>query len=572
MAVYFADDTKELSFGVQASNVFEVAQFSSTLDDVVVRMFTNNGSTTDNMTTGVAIGSSNYDKTATASNNLYLGHISGGSNINPVLLMQDSKIAINTVPSNYSLTVHNGTYTDTLTTQWITATNYDQTFSNISGFTYINNATVAAGQSNILGTVPFTVNFNGNSIQYTYTLNFISNNTLVSTSVSTVSNSNIAYYSSNFTTGTYGMQLGVTTPGSGTGSHYYNSNAGSFTVGAVDTLKSAPSVSLSGTPIYSTDHIAYISGIPYYGSGTTITFPAGSLHFSRMYEAIDPRPLISTAMTLCNIISSAPQPQTTTSNYNYSSIYTNVTTHSSTNDVDVSLILGGTGNGLLSIYDTVFSTFSHTTSQLSVTPYFYLGTPPNETALPTSSFTGMPISMITRMSVQNDPSNLASFPLSSLIPYTSLGAYDVLYNPNTGLYVCNALNFTYTDYVPNISLPLSSRAYFAIRLTPTIPLTSFVLTMNNSLNNGALFPVYVAWAGVNGGAWYDASMLYNAASSPGCAAAIPTYSPGSPYRYPIRLPQNQSLSTAANVFILIKMDTSSQSTCISQAGISVSYS
>jgi hypothetical protein len=56
--------------------------------------------------------------------------------------------------------------------------------------------------------------------------------------------------------------------------------------------------------------------------------------------------------------------------------------------------------------------------------------------------------------------------------------------------------------------------------------------------------------------------MYNAASSPGCAAATPTA-----YRYPISFPQNQTLSTAVNVYILILFD----SGYINQAGLSVSY-
>jgi hypothetical protein len=46
MSLYFADEDN-ITFGVQSSNVKEVAQFSSTTDEAFVRMFTNNYSDVD---------------------------------------------------------------------------------------------------------------------------------------------------------------------------------------------------------------------------------------------------------------------------------------------------------------------------------------------------------------------------------------------------------------------------------------------------------------------------------------------------------------------------------------------
>lgn len=96
---FFADEDN-ITFGVQGSNIAEVAQFSSTLDDVFVRLFTNNNSLTDNFVTGTVIGSSNYDKSASKLNNLYLGHVTGYSNIQRVITIQNDRVGINTTPAS----------------------------------------------------------------------------------------------------------------------------------------------------------------------------------------------------------------------------------------------------------------------------------------------------------------------------------------------------------------------------------------------------------------------------------------------------------------------------------------
>jgi hypothetical protein len=575
MAVYFADDTKELSFGVQASNVFEVAQFSSTLDDVVVRMFTNNGSVTDNMTTGVAIGSSNYDKTATASNNLYLGHITGISNITPVLLMQDSKIAVNTVPyANYSLTIQNGTYTDTLTSPWITATNYDQTFSNISGFTYINNATVTAGRSNILGTVPFTINFNGNSSQYTYTLKFTSNNTTVSTLVSTAYNSNTAYCSSIMTSGTYGVQLGVTTNGVGTGSFYYNSNAGSFTVGAVDPGLGVPTTTWSTGSVIVSSTNTYISGIPYATSGAVLTI-SDNVNNNNTIGAINPTNILPYMVGLSNTATG------TTQQYDFS--YFNVATK------NMLFTLLGSYTGYVQLnsvaYNLLYPNGGPVT--LFMPNIFYVGSPFDEVNMPASVYSGMPITAATRMSIPSTQTQPAqNIAVSRLVTYPSntnpntytQSSYDSLYSVCDGNYYSTATQIlsalsanrpnkgtNYPVVTPYFSIG-GAFPTLTIQLTATVPLTRFVINLANSTatySSTAAPRVYVAWAGINGGMWYDTTVMYNAASSPGCAAATPTA-----YRYPISLPQSQTLASAVNVYVLIQFD----SGYINQAGLSVSYS
>ena len=98
MSSFFADEDN-ITFGVQGSNEAEVAQFSSTTDDVFFRFFTNNYSETDNFVTGTAIGSSNYDKTNSARNNLYFGHITEYSNVERIMTITDRRVGINTDPT-----------------------------------------------------------------------------------------------------------------------------------------------------------------------------------------------------------------------------------------------------------------------------------------------------------------------------------------------------------------------------------------------------------------------------------------------------------------------------------------
>lgn len=98
MSSFFADEDN-ITFGVQGSNEAEVAQFSSTTDDVFYRLFTNNFSATDNFVTGTVIGSSNYDKTNAARNNLYFGHITETSNVERIMTIVDKRVGINTDPT-----------------------------------------------------------------------------------------------------------------------------------------------------------------------------------------------------------------------------------------------------------------------------------------------------------------------------------------------------------------------------------------------------------------------------------------------------------------------------------------
>jgi hypothetical protein len=551
MSLYFADDANQLSFGVQASNVSEVAQFSSTIDDVVIRMFTNNSLATDNLVTGVAIGSSNYDKSATASNNLYIGHINGTSNITPVFLMQDNKIAINTVPySNYSVTAHNGLYADEVATPMLTAFNVNDTFYNIAANTYVNCAFVSIGSISPIGDVPFNVTFKGNSTRYDYHIICTSNTASIVSPLQSSTTASMQYVA-RFSSGTYNVNIDVSTPGSGIGSFYATSNAAAFTVGATDSIGS-PSVTLASAPTFSSN-LTYVGGIPYFASGTTMAFPRGALHFTNMFSVIDPRGYSSinnNALTLNG------------TQLAYASLYTDVTHSSSSNDYIVSTTLTGGGASIVSIPAIVRNVNNQSgVSSTLMTGIAYLGTPVNERTMTMAQYTGLPITEVSRLSIPSSESTPRTPVIANLTSYAGTSsAYDSFYCPFDSLYYTTASAVPRGTYKPALSDTVGgTRQYLTFCLTCTAPLPSFVLSLTNSTS---ISEVQVAWQSVNNGTWYDAKYMYNAS---GCGAA--TYpSDAAGVRFPVRLPQGVSLSATTNVYINIKFTGN-----IALSGINVSY-
>lgn len=107
MSFYFADDDS-LTFGVQSSNVREVAQFSSTTEEAFVHLYTNNNLNVDNTAKGVAFGTSNYDKTASAKNDFYIGHIDNGS-LTRVMTVREDRVGIRTSNPQAKLHITPGT-------------------------------------------------------------------------------------------------------------------------------------------------------------------------------------------------------------------------------------------------------------------------------------------------------------------------------------------------------------------------------------------------------------------------------------------------------------------------------
>ena len=539
--MFMADDITEMSFGVQASNMSEVAQFSSTIDNVVVRMFTNNGLPTDNMTTGVAIGSSNYDKTGSASNSLYFGHITEGSNISPVLLMQSGQIAINTAApsSNYSLTVTGGVDSDAVTTPWLAATNVNDTFRNIAATTYINTATVSAGTPAISGATVFTMGFNGNSTQYTYSLVASSNNATVWSANSTIAGSTTNVLTTTttgtFATGTYSLHLGVTTPGSGTGSSFFGSNMASFHVSTTDSI-GAPTVARTSAPTFSTSHLTTVSGLSYYTSGTAVSFPTNSISFSNIYNVVNPTTV--GGLYPLNINGSS---------FSYSSVFTNVLVGNSTNTAASALTVTLNGGGsLITIPATVYNV--NYMSGVSVSNFLanicYLGTPINESAISMASFTGLPVSSVLRSSVTAVSTGPTAYTVGSYSGTPS--SYDTFYSPFDSMLYPQSASVVRGTYAPTISGATGTRPYVCLTVSTTAPLSTFVLNLTGS---SGISSVFVQWV-VAGTSWYDATVLN---TSGGCAAS--SYTSGST-RLTITMPSGMTLSSSSTVNIVIATSSS----------------
>ena len=533
MAMFLADDVTEMSFGVQASNMNEVAQFSSTIDNVVVRMFTNNGQSNDNLTTGVAIGSSNYDKTGSASNNLYFGHITGGSNIKPVMLMQSGQIAINTVPaSNYSLTVTGGVDSDTVTTPFLAATNVNDTFRNIAANTYINTATVFVGTPLTNGFTTLTMHLNGNSLQYTYNLVVSSNNATVLSINNTIagSTSSTLYTTTTgtFVQGSYTVQLGVTTPGTGTGSSFQGSNLASFTVGATDTI-GTPFVIRSSAPTFSTTNLTTVSGLPYYTSGTTVTFPTNSIGFSNIYNVIDPRTI--GGLYPININGTS---------FEYSSVFTNVTTANSTNTAanPLQITLSGAGSEI-TVPATVFNVNLNNLNFNFLPNVCYLGNAINEASMAMATFTGLPVSSVNRYSVSAVGTGPTTYTLASYSGTPS--SYDSFYSPFDSRLYPQSSSVVRGSFSPTFTGLTGTRPYVALTVSTTAPLSTFVINLAGS---SGISSVFVQWV-VASSTWYDATVL---STSGGCGGT--TYTSGA-LRLPVTLPSGLSLPSSSTINIVI---------------------
>jgi hypothetical protein len=482
MSLFFAD-VDNITFGVQGSNVKEVAQFSSTLDDVFMRFFTNNGSATENYTTGTVIGSSNYDKSGTQANDLYFGHLTEGSNIQRIMTIKDERVGINTssptatlhvIGSNipYSnilqveainspaypalvidkygyvgigttpvsgqeltvkgtlvvdqikigagesgpnsnlisaygmappldtdhLTFANTTFCNVqeIVTQQVTATNLLQLFKNIADRTFMDNATVSIGAIAPNGNVPFTTTFNGNSPTYYYRLNVTSNNFTYTTSTITVSGTSQDLHTHQFGSGTYDVNLFAYTSGIGAGNGYTKSNITTFTVPLTDSI-GTPTVTNVGTPTFSSV-LTYVSGIPYYTAGVTMTIPTNSLYFTNIYNTIDPRTILTNALTLKDSTNN-----TNVTNYTYANVFTNVLEASSSNTVALTLTLSSTATAsdmLVNVGRTVYNVNNQSgVAGTLLSGIFYCGSSISEGSINVATFTNMPITTARRMSI-----------------------------------------------------------------------------------------------------------------------------------------------------------------------------
>jgi hypothetical protein len=148
------------------------------------------------------------------------------------------------------------------------------------------------------------------------------------------------------------------------------------------------------------------------------------------------------------------------------------------------------------------------------------------------------------MSIPN-AENPANPSVSALTVYSSPSSYDALYSPFDDRFYTTPAAIPRGTYAP--ALPnnlLGTREYLTIRFQTTAAFSSFVISLANS---SAISNVYIAWSNVNSGAWYSAKTLYNAG---GCAAT--TYpSDGTGLRFPVTLPQGQTISGAGYVYMRV---------------------
>lgn len=626
MSLFFADEDN-ITFGVQGSNQVEVAQFSSTLDDVFMRLYTNNNSTVENITTAVVIGSSNYDKVGQA-NNLYFGHLTDCNVIQRVITMKDERVGINTDPtatlhiigSNipYSnivqiesinspaypalnidkygyvgigtqavhaqeLTVRGTIYADAIrigggevgesklitaygmappaesnflefgnttfcnvseiVAPQVTAENLIETFKNIADSTFLNSALVSIGTISPAGSVPFTTTFKGNSTSFTYSLNVVNTGDSSTTTLGprTINNTSSELYSSIFASGNYVVNITANTPGTGDGSTFSSNNIARFSVGATDSI-AAPSVALSGSPVpsISTSNLVYVSGVPYYGNGTTITYPASSLSFSNIYNTIDPRNALTNVLTIRDATHNA-----NATNYTYANLFTNVLLASSTNNNSVSLTLSSTTNPALTTLSATVYNINYQSGILNSsfqTQIAYLGATVNESAMNVADFTGMPITSAIRQTVANGTASSLVPALGDMSTYSGTPSqYDCFYYPyNGGVFYSSAASLSRGNYAPSYSAPAGAHQNLAFLLATNTTVNAFVLNFTGAVG---ISNVYIQWQSV--GSWYNAKVLY---TSGGCAAS--TYSSGT--RFPILLPQGQTLSTNTNIYVNVE--------------------
>lgn len=405
--------------------------------------------------------------------------------------------------------------------------------NNISSSVYINSVNVIVGSANTSGSVPFTVNFKGNSPIYNYTLTFklVSNGSTVNTITRSCSG-NTDIFSMNFNTGIYSIDINAYTSGSGTGSTFISNNLTTFTVGLIDNI-GIPTVSLVSTPTFSTGSLIYVSSIPYYSNGTFMILPISSLQFTNIYNIVDPRTVLPYILTINGV------------NYTYAQVFNNVLVSNSQNDFSLNLTINISGNSSpINLLATVYNINYQSGNSISIfsgSGLTYLDSSFNENTLNMATFTGLSISSAYRLTISrgtispNISSEVSSFS-------GSVSAYDAFYSPYTATMYNILANVPLGTYSPTMPSLTGSHNYLTFMLVATAKLGSFVLNLGAA---SGINYVYVNWQSLN--SWYNATVMYNAG---GCAAS--SYVGGT--RYPITLPQGTSLSGATNIYINIQFN------------------
>lgn len=429
--------------------------------------------------------------------------------------------------------------------------NIVQTFTNVANYTFLNGAKVTIGTVLPTGSVPFSVKLYGNSTNYSYYLTAINTSTLAATTMSTRNLSGSAStdsYSQIFASGSYQVNISANTPGFGVGS-YFNSNIiAAFTVGATDPI-GAPSVTLTGTPSFSATY-TYVSGIPYYGNGVTVTYPVNALTFTNIYNTIDPGSVITNVLTL------------NSTNYTYNQVFTNylVSNNKNNNTLSLSLTSGGTSS-TISVSSTVRNiNYQSGISGTLMSSILYLGSSINETTMNVATFAGMSISSVVRYA--NNSGTPANPSLSELAPFTggnTISTNDGFYSPYTQTIYNNLANVPTGTYAPTLPTLTGNHNYFTFLMTTTAALGSFVINFNSSYNPG-IINVYVYWVSL--GQWYNAKYIYTDTANKGCGSSTYT-SQATGDRYPITLPQGTSLSGYTNIYVNVQFNGSIQLSTLS---------
>lgn len=429
----------------------------------------------------------------------------------------------------------------------IVGSNLIELFTNISAYRFLYGAKVTVGTIPPNGQVPVTVAFNGNATTYKYTLNITTPGGYNYTSSLRTISTSTENFSSTFTStgtlsaGTYQINLAANSTGIGAGSYFNSNNIANFTMSASDTI-GQPSVSFSTPPPTFSANIIYVSSIPYYANGVTITLPINSLTFTNIYNSsgIDPQ----TAITITYVLN------INGTNFTYANVFTNVLVANNHNNNTLAITLTSTGtSGTLTLPGTVYNINyqSGVTNPLLISGIAYLGASVDETTISAASYAGLSITYVVRLK------NASATPLTPNVDTelqafvgntaSSISTNDGFYSPYTKTIYNNVSQVAPATYYPSYgTVPAGSHNFFTILITASAALGTFVLNFTgaNTIN-------YVRIYWVSLGTWYDATVMYNAG---GCAAS--TYTGGT--RYPITLPQGSALSGATNIYVNVQFN------------------
>lgn len=424
----------------------------------------------------------------------------------------------------------------------------DEKIDNIANGTYIRYANATAGTPSTQGVVGISASFQGNSSTYSYQLTVRSTTTSYTYTSPTRTVGASDSQSFTFGSGTYTVDINAWTAGTGYGARIQRSNVTSFTVGSVDTI-GVPSVSLLSAPTIGGASYTYVSGIPYYGPGTTLSFASNTINFGNIYQTIDPRTVLTRVLRLT--IGS------TANDYSHNTIFTNVLTANNRNNTPLSLtISGGSVTSSLNLSGTVYNVNYQggSTNSSLFTGIGYIGSAVSETGN-VASFTGMPITQAVRKSLASNVANSNAPTSAEILSYTNTpSSMDAFYSPFGSAFYSSFASIPRGTYSPAFSAPAGVHNRLIIEVTTNAPLTSFVVNLTGAT---AINKLFIQWKDIGG--WYDATQTY---LSGGCAAA--TYTAGAT-RFPIRIPDGLDVSTPSVILLNIEFSGS-----IPLSGITIS--